>query len=426
MAIIGIEATCYIELENRMVIQCDVTTDAAGQRGAISRVCTFKGAFYNVLNGVAQVSDGSRDMKTQVIAFWIAAVSLAIFGGIAAGDTIELRDGRKISGSMVRQGSVGVSKGDDGSSVTVALTDVVRVTLSDSASPGDAAKSEWLRVGSQIKGAGDLAAINELNKKFLEKYPEAANAGEVRESLGVYQQLADAGGVKFHGKWMAADQVEVTQRQWAEAAAPALLAYKAGKFKEAQDAATTVLVKDQQNTDALTVAGLAAYGSKSYGVARKYFTLLADADPSSGLAQYNLAVVSFQQKQSSEGLMHLAKAVKDMPDNPVLLDGIIEAVNAYKKSGGDVKAANFRDSLAMRSLLRRRRSRPRWANAGFIDLVQPGRRKKNWRRPRGLQSPFIASWSNWKPNTSRTTTRLPRLKAISSRPISIGTRLRMG
>ena len=172
-------------------------------------------------------------MKSQAIAFGAAAISLAIFAVVAAGDTIELRDGRKISGSMTRQGAMAVIKGDDGSSITVALTDVVHVTLSDSTSPADAAKSEWLRVASQIKGAGDIQAIIDLHKKFLEKYPDAANAKDVREPLGVYQQLADAGAVKFHGQWMPPDQIEVVQRQWAEAAAPGLVAYQAGKFKEA-------------------------------------------------------------------------------------------------------------------------------------------------------------------------------------------------
>ena len=180
-------------------------------------------------------------------------------------------------------------------------------------------------------------------QKFLDKYPASPAASrDVKDSLGVYQQLADAKAVKFHGKWMPPDQIDVTTKQWTQAAEPALAAYKAGNFKDALDAAKAILVMDGQNPDAQTLAGLAAYQAKNYGVARRYFTALAESDPANGLAQNNLAVVSTQQKQIGESLIHYTKALQLIATNRLLLDNIAEAMNSYKKSSADQNAVNIR------------------------------------------------------------------------------------
>ena len=293
-------------------------------------------------------------MKAATTLFLLAALSLAATLTAARADTIELQDGRKLSGTVSRQGNQATIKTDDGQTITAPWADIVRVVLSGptdpSAAPGgaspDMAKSEWTRIAAQIKTAPDLAAIITLHQKFLEKYPDSPLTPQVKDSLGVYQQLSTANAVKFRGKWLSPDQVDVTTRQWTEAAKVALIYYQAGQMKQALDAAKTVLAKDDQNPDALTLAGLAAYRTSNYALARRYFTTLSDSDPANGLAQNNLAVIGNQQKQVGETLIHYTKALQLIATNRLLLDNVAEAINSYKKSGADQNSANFRNLVA--------------------------------------------------------------------------------
>jgi hypothetical protein len=262
----------------------------------------------------------------------IGLAAAVLVGGVAAGaraDVIELRDGRTVIGTMSRQGDVMLIKADDGHILRVPPADVVKVTLTDTQTPGEAAEAEWTRLAAEIKKADDLQTVIGLHERFLGKYPDAARAEEVRTSLGVYRQLAASGAVKFRGRWMPRAQVDVTVKGWAEAARPAVDLYRSGRLKEALDAVKGALAADGQNPDALAVGGLAAYRQNNLAQARTYFTALAAADPGSVLAENNLGVLSFVQKAAPEGLVHYTKALQAMPDNRLVLDNIAEALAAY-------------------------------------------------------------------------------------------------
>jgi tetratricopeptide (TPR) repeat protein len=272
----------------------------------------------------------------------LAALTLAVAASAARADIIELRDGRKISGSISREGKSVIIKGDDGATVTALPADVMSVTLTSSVTPQEAANAAWTRLALEIKKADDLQSIIALHQKFLEKFPGLPLTKEVQASMGVYQKLADNGGVKFRGHWIPRAQIEVTLKQWSEAAREATDRYKEGQLKEALESARGVLAKDDQNPDALTIAGLAAYRMNNLALARTYFTTLAAADPGSVLAENNLGVLSFQQKQLGEGLGHYTRALQAMPDHRLVLDNIAEALNTYLDGGGNKNTAAYR------------------------------------------------------------------------------------
>jgi len=258
----------------------------------------------------------------------IAAV-IALTAAPAFADVVELTDGRKVNGSIKYQGNNVILTGADGTTIQTTRDKVKSVTLTSTLTPDQAASAEWARISVQIKSAGDLGAIIKLHQDFLAKYPKAAMAKDVTDSLTVYEQLSKNDPVKFRGRWMPRAQVEVTIKKWAEDVRPALDLYRAGKMKETLDAIKPILAADDQNPDALTLGGLAAFRNNALPQARTYFTSLVTADPTSVLAENNLAIVSFQQKAQAEGLIHYGKALQIKPDNRLLLDNIAEALNSF-------------------------------------------------------------------------------------------------
>src|SRR3954469_20277510 len=96
----------------------------------------------------------------------------------------------------------------------------------------DLAKAEWARLSMQIKNEDDLATIVGIHGRFLEQYPESKLAETVETSKQVYEALLKSKALKFRGKWVPAEQVEVLQKQWREDVKPALDLYRAGKWRE--------------------------------------------------------------------------------------------------------------------------------------------------------------------------------------------------
>jgi len=275
-------------------------------------------------------------------ALFLSALFAATTAIPAQADIILLRDGTSISGSIRRDGKSMVIKADDGRVLTVSPDEVVRITLISTITPAQAAESAWTWTSAQIKNADTLADIIKLHEDFLTKNPDAPNSGQVRASLEEYKKLQAQDGVRFRGKWVPQAQVEVLMRKDDEQAEPALSLYRAGKMKEALEAAQLVVKGNAENSSALIVGGMAAYRQNNLAVARQLFTQLAEVDTGNIVALNNIAVIAGQQKREAEGLLHFTKALAAVPDNRLLLDNITEALNSYK---GDRNAAIYKDLL---------------------------------------------------------------------------------
>ncbi len=282
-------------------------------------------------------------MRAYTLILMAAAIAVTPWMGTmgqARGDVIELKDGRSLSGSMSRQEGSVVIETEDGGRVVVGPSDVARVRLTSNVTTLEAANSEWTRTAALIRQANDLPTIIALHQKFIDKFPQPAYSEGVRVSLVQYQKLAAQGGVKFRGRWMPAAQVQVTVRQWKDEAAPALALYHAGELRAALQAAQGVLDHNAGNPDAATIAGLAAYRLNDLKSAETHFTMLAANDPSSVLAENNLAVILFQRGRQAESLNHYVRALQAKPDNRLLADNIQEAMNAYS---GNMDAQPYKD-----------------------------------------------------------------------------------
>ena len=282
---------------------------------------------------------------------WIGVLTLAaagwggLGGGGARGDIIELKDGSKISGTMVRKDQVMVITRDGpppqgGGTMTVAPDDVVRVTLTGSLTPTEKAESDWTRTQLELKKVEKFSDYLAILEKFSAGHV-GTPAGEHAQKLGaMYNEIAGQDPIKFRGGWMPRAQVEVLQKDAEAKAKPAVALYKSGKLNEALDAAKDALKVDEGNATALAVTGLVQYRLNKLQDSRNSFLKLVDATPNSVLGWNNLGVVAFGLKRELEGLGYYTKALQAAPENRLLLDNVVEAMHAYP---GNKLAPAFKD-----------------------------------------------------------------------------------
>jgi len=255
-----------------------------------------------------------------------AAVLLAALPVLA--DRIELKDGRIVNGTVSRQGDKMFIRGDDGVNLTVAADDVVRVTLTGSITPAQAAEAEWTKVNAQVRRSDDFKTALDLLELYVAKHGAQAAAATAKTQIEEMRKIANESPVKYRGRFVPAKQAEALQKLSEEKVRPAIEAYRAGKVKEAFDLAKEVLKTDEENTLALTVAGLAAYRQNFMLPARTHFHKLAEIEPDNVLAQNNLAVVNAQQKNDGAACLAYTRAMGAMPDNRLVVDNVTEYLNA--------------------------------------------------------------------------------------------------
>jgi Flp pilus assembly protein TadD len=243
-----------------------------------------------------------------------------------------MQDGREITGSLARHGDDMVIKREDGTVVTVKAADVKRVTLTDSTNPAEKSEVEWSRISATIARSDDLPAINKMLKAFLASYPDVPLAKTAMEALNQYSGYQDQGLVKFRTRWLLPASRDAILQQAQTQARLALTLYRSGKVKEATEAATEALHTDDQNSLALSIAGLTSARAGQWVKAKEYFGKIADIDPNNILAHNNLAIISFIQHRDAEGLIHYKTALDSGADNRLVLDNIIEALAAYRGS----------------------------------------------------------------------------------------------
>ena len=283
------------------------------------------------------------DKQTKV---WLAALMVTVVVGVSGstrGDIIELKDGSKVSGTMVRQGEVMVITRDSvgGGLIRVTPEEVVRVTLTPSLMEAD-----WVRTTMDLKKADKFEEYLAIMEGFAARHSGTPMGVQVQKMATAYEAMAAEEPVKFPpisaraGGWMPKALAEVLERAMAAKVKAAMEPYQAGKLREALDAAKEALTIDDTNTTALALTGLVNYRLNDLPESRKAFLKLVDASPGSVLGWNNLAVVAFALKREPEGLEFYTKALQTSPANRLLLENVIEAMHAYS---GDKTAAAYKD-----------------------------------------------------------------------------------
>jgi Flp pilus assembly protein TadD len=272
---------------------------------------------------------------------WIA---LLLVAGTALGDTITLKDGRKIDGLLLpREGEAYLRvKVADDQIVTIQPDEVRGIVLNSAPTPTQQADGAWNALDAQAKKSDDLDLIIASHEKYLQSFPDSPKAAAVREALASYQKMKADDWIRFRTTWMPKAQAAVLVRQAAADAEMARDFLTAGKIREALAKAKVALDSDNQNLLALAVAGIASYRQNDMPTAREYFNraiLVQDADP---LERNNLGVISFAQGRQAEGLLHFKKALLGALENRQIVDNVAIALAKY---AGSKDVAAYKDLM---------------------------------------------------------------------------------
>lgn len=265
---------------------------------------------------------------------WAVILGIGLSAGGLLADSVTLTDGRMYSGSIRHSGDDVVITQADGTVVTVAQSDVAKVSLTSNATPAQIAEAEWTRLGPAIRRATTVDQILSNIDSFLERYGDQPIAAEVKKVRDQYIKARDEHYVKLGSRWVSPGEAEQIRTQSGKATQEALKLYRDGRAGEAVTKAKEALALDDQNVQALNIRGLALLRMNQPGQARPVFMQAAEADPTNLLALNNLAVVLFSMNRDTEATFYYGKALTLAPENRMLLDNIVEALNSYDASKG--------------------------------------------------------------------------------------------
>ena len=266
-------------------------------------------------------------MKARGLSLAGVLIVLAAVGVRA--DTITLTDGRVIQGHLDRTGNKYLIQPEHGAAFEVPVKDLAGIELGGPSNPVTAAQNAYSALMYHIDRDTSLNVIIKSIKGFIAGYPHSTLLKKAQAKLMVYQQYRALGFIRFAGKWMAADQVKQVTAKAAAKAAAALADYNAGKFDAARAAAMAALKINPESTAAQIILGALAYRAGNLPDAGRYFAAVLSRHPKNVIANNDMAVTVYHQRQQPRALVYYRKALNLDSGNRLLLDNIYIALNDY-------------------------------------------------------------------------------------------------
>lgn len=261
-------------------------------------------------------------------------ILMSLCAASSLADTVTLNDGRVLSGTIQHSGNDVIVTQTDGTTVSVAQSEVAKVSLTGNVTPAQVAEAEWARLGPAIRRATTVDQILANIDSFLERFGDQPVAADVKKIRDEYAKAREGHYVKLGSRWMSPTDAQQIREQSSAATQEALKLYRDGKPADAITRAKAALAIDDQNVNALNIQGLALLRMNQPGQARPVFMQAVEIDPSNLLSLNNLAVVLFSMNRDTEALFYYGKALTAAPDSRMLMDNITEALNAYDASKG--------------------------------------------------------------------------------------------
>ncbi len=260
-------------------------------------------------------------------------LAVAMVAPLARGDVIYLTDGTRLEGKVQREG--------DGWIVTDAAGHETAVT------PQQLASMEPSRPATRDAAGADAVAADRLNglhlsvadlsdprqaienyKAYLAKYGSTASGAMAQAELATWQDRLDRGLVKYGGKWVeVADLNGLQSRDYARISQAGSLITD-GHVKDGMAALAPILADDPHNALALYVQSIGYFDLEQYPGSRKSLETANTVVPHNGAVLNNLGVVLYRQKQYAVSLGYYDQALLAMPNNTLILDNVIEAMNS--------------------------------------------------------------------------------------------------
>ncbi len=266
-------------------------------------------------------------MKARFVS--LAGVLITMAASALHADTITLTDGRVIQGHLDRSGNKYVITPNHGLAFTVPVKDLAGIELGGPATPATDAKNAFSALQYHIGRQTSLKTIIKSISYFIAHYGHSAFLNKAQTELIQYQQYRSLGFVRFAGKWMAAQQVKTLQAQSRAKMEAALTQYKTGKFERSHALAQAALKINPGDRDALIILGALDYRTGNLAGAARHFSAILANNPGDVIADNDLAITVYHQRQQPRALIYYRKALNRDSSNRLLLDNIFIALDHY-------------------------------------------------------------------------------------------------
>jgi tetratricopeptide (TPR) repeat protein len=256
-----------------------------------------------------------------------SGVVSVVASGVASADTVRLKDGTQLEGSVRRAADGGWVVTAGGNSTAVAADQVDSIDLSPAAPA-----SAMVRLGS-LRRATDNSddprdAVIQY-QRFIEHSRDPAATAEAKKDLDVWHDRVARGATRVAGKWVRPDEKAKLIEQASVSTDLARQYLKQNRTLEAAPLLAGALAVDPQNVTAQYLTGLLAYDQDKLPAARKAFEAVAAAFPNHGPTLTNLAVVQWRQKQYAAAMANFDLAMQAAPVDRPVLDDVATALQQW-------------------------------------------------------------------------------------------------
>ena len=266
-------------------------------------------------------------MKTRFVL--LAGVLIVSLASVLHADTITLTDGRVIQGHLDRNGHKYIITPNQGPVFEVPVKDLAGIELGGPATPATAAKNAFTALQYHISRQTSLDTIIQSISDYIAHYPHSAFLKKAQTQLTKYKQYRSLGFVRFAGRWVSAQQVEALKAKSAAKMETALTNYHAGKFEAARALAEAALKINPSDGKALIILGALDYRAGNFTAAARHFSKVLAKNPKNVIANNDLAITVYHQRQQPRALVYYRKALNLDSGNRLLLDNIFIALNHY-------------------------------------------------------------------------------------------------
>lgn len=258
---------------------------------------------------------------------------------MAVADTVYLKTGVKLEGSIRRVGNGWEIRQADGQVVHVAEDQVKSLELGGSkVDDADEQRSRLDALRKSVEQQSDLSVIIKRYEMLVSQLGDSPVARDAKEDLANWRNRQKTGEVKVAGKWLTTEELQALDEKSSSLVEEAKADLKAGRNSKAASLVDKILAADPENPGALYLKGLILVNQNQVGQARKLFEQVATLVPDHGPSLTNAAVLEWRQKAYSQAYANYDRAMQAMPLTPRIHDNVAEALNDVPKEARNAAA----------------------------------------------------------------------------------------
>lgn len=269
-------------------------------------------------------------LQAAIILACVAAACVIVFA-----DTVHLRDGTKIDGTIKRSPDGWRVTLADGTIKDIAADDVQTIVLSGSAAPTTTeADGRLYSFRKSIERLTDPAAVIERYRRFIDQHAGTPIADDARDDLAVWEDRLARGLIRVGDEWATPERVAELREQAFAIVGEARRHVKDNRTPQANALVADALKIDPDNVSALYLLGIISHEREQTPAARKAFERVASLSPNHAPTLNNLAVVLWRQNQHAAALNRYDEAMLASPEDGDILDNVAEALHALPANIG--------------------------------------------------------------------------------------------